>query len=1050
MNRKNPIALLFGWIALGLVPSQSAAAEASPAGVIQPKGSVTGRVKNRVTELYLNNARVSVKGTDIVVFTDSFGVYRIVNLPAGPVTLEVYYTDLDAQEVSLNVPADGSLQQDFELTSKARYGDNVAVKLDPFIIAADKETDAEAIAINEQRFAPNIKNVMATDSLGNVVGNAVGEFLKFMPGLTAEYGQETIFEISVRGIGGGLTSFTADGAPMVSVNMFFGGGRTFNVDSLSLNDLSRIEVTKVPTPASAADSLAGSINMVSKSAFERSRAQLRYGISLVGNSENLSLKKTPFSNTDAKTWAIWPNYDFDYTLPIGRNFGIVITGMWSDRFHEQHLSTMTHNTAGTATGASVSRPYLNQYRLQDGPARKTRSTLSLKADWRISKNAVLSFNGQLNQFKNIIGTFNWDMIAGTNGNPTVAGGTPMSFGEDYTTGATGRGAVNMSTIFQTIKGGAEVVGLKYRHDDGQWRVESGVSYSSSYWDRDNFKGGHFQNLAATLLVPVRVAFSGISPDRPGTIQAFDNANREVDIYDIDNYRITSGANTPYNNESSVRSANASLRRSINKFSFPASIQAGAFYRLQTMDVRTQTESYTYGGPDGNPLTFDPARPYAMAVYRNQDSHYGFKNVPWVSPRGALTAWRDNPILFSQTPAQVVAEEATRMTNSEFIQEAVSAYYLQLEASLLRNRLKVLTGVRFEKTDGSGEGSRSDPNAVYVRNPDGTFARNAQGIRLRRLEAGAVGSMEELRLVQQERAAKSERSYDGYYPSLHLNYSVTENLLLRTAYARTYGRPAFADIIPRTVINQGNLTEEEMENPDIVQGTLTVRNAALRPWTADNYDLSAEYYTAQGGMFSAGVFLKEIRNFFGSSVRLATIGDLEALGLDPMYVGWNLATKFNAGDARVSGAEFNLRHSLRFLGAWGNHFTVFANATKLKLEGNPYASFTSFIPESGNWGASFSRKRLTILARWNYRGLDQRTAVPAYGTGAFTYIKARVTMDLSVGYQLTPRLSFAASVNNVFNEPQITQRYGASTPAYAKQFRTEEFGIPITVGIRGTF
>jgi outer membrane receptor protein involved in Fe transport len=86
----------------------------------------------------------------------------------------------------------------------------------------------------------------------------------------------------------------------------------------------------------------------------------------------------------------------------------------------------------------------------------------------------------------------------------------------------------------------------------------------------------------------------------------------------------------------------------------------------------------------------------------------------------------------------------------------------------------------------------------------------------------------------------------------------------------------------------------------VKGTITVRNTALKPWTADNFDLSFEYYTADGGVFSAGVFRKEIRNFFGTSVRLATAETLAELGLDPRYVGWNLNTKFNSGDARITG------------------------------------------------------------------------------------------------------------------------------------------------------
>jgi iron complex outermembrane recepter protein len=252
------------------------------------------------------------------------------------------------------------------------------------------------------------------------------------------------------------------------------------------------------------------------------------------------------------------------------------------------------------------------------------------------------------------------------------------------------------------------------------------------------------------------------------------------------------------------------------------------------------------------------------------------------------------------------------------------------------------------------------------------------------------------------------------------------------------------------INEADLSEAQQSDPTLLKGTITVRNTALRPWTADNYDLSMEYYTRQGGIFSAGIFVKEISDFFGAGVRLATAADLEAIGLDPRYVGWNLSTKFNSGDARVSGAEFNLRHSLRALGRWGSYFTVFANATKLKLHGNQQASFTSFIPESGNWGASFSRRQLTFIARWNYRGLDKGAAVPAFGPDAFGYIKARTTLDLSCAYQLSRRLSLNLSANNVFNAPQVALRYGAQTPTYARQFNTREFGAMLSLALRGTF
>ena len=66
-------------------------------------GSVTGRVQNVVTGNYLNKARVSVKGTDLVAYTDEFGTYRLVDVPVGEKTLEIFYTELDVQPVPLTI-----------------------------------------------------------------------------------------------------------------------------------------------------------------------------------------------------------------------------------------------------------------------------------------------------------------------------------------------------------------------------------------------------------------------------------------------------------------------------------------------------------------------------------------------------------------------------------------------------------------------------------------------------------------------------------------------------------------------------------------------------------------------------------------------------------------------------------------------------------------------------------------------------------------------------------------------------------------------------------
>lgn len=150
---------------------------------------------------------------------------------------------------------------------------------------------------------------------------------------------------------------------------------------------------------------------------------------------------------------------------------------------------------------------------------------------------------------------------------------------------------------------------------------------------------------------------------------------------------------------------------------------------------------------------------------------------------------------------------------------------------------------------------------------------------------------------------------------------------------------------------------------------------------------------------------------------------------------------------MTGVEFNLRHSLRALGGWGRHFDAFVNGTKLELDGDQDADFGGFIPKSANWGLHFSRRPLSVIAKWNYRGQQRRSQVAGVG---FEYMKARVTLDMNVEYQLRKNLFLYATGQNVLNKYDVLQRYGPVTPAYAKNYEIVGHGVQLTLGIKGTF
>jgi len=1052
---------LFSRCAFGLVlsailtsaSSNSLVAADSTSGT-SSTGTIAGEVRNEVTDQFLNKARVVIVGTGQEVLTDSFGVFRLVGVPSGSTELEIFYTGLDIARVTVIVPAGGAVRESVALTSVARYGANSGgLKLDPYVVSADKETDAQAIATNEQRFSPNIKNVLATDALGDVLGSSVGEFLKFVPGVTAEYDNADISSVSVRGMGGDKTAVTVNGAPGSS--SWVGASRTVDLRSMALNDISRIEVTKVPTPSTPADSLGGSVNFVSKSAFESRRRQIRVGLSMMGNSYNTSFNKTPTPYLDEMTRKLHPGINLDFTWPITKRFGIVLTGLSNDVYSESTARQTNWIGVGTGTNAisaSLSNPFVRSYNIQGGFRTLTRNSLSLKADWKVSEYSVLSLSSTFNRSTTKIGNTILNFDLGTVGTPTVAGGTPLTWGPTFTVGATGRGAIQMSGNAQKIPVNTDTHSLNYRYDNGYWRVEAGLSRSDTTIERIYAKAGFFWQSLAVNNVPVRITYqAGSEAGFPAAINAYDNSNQPFDWHKLQNYRGTNGLTGELKDTSEADNTFVNVRRALGMFSFPAAIQAGASERQRVFDTTgTVQTQWTFTGPDGRSGATASMVPYRTQVFKG-DFHSDplFFGTEWLSARQAWLAFQENPLLYTKTSAQIFATENSRLNTSEYFKETVSAGYLQGEVDLLSNRLKLLGGVRYEKTKNLGLGRLTNADGVWQRDASGNYVRTSTGARIRKPEAGAANSMEQLRVTSVERGAVAHRTFDGYYPSFHVTYDIAENLLVRLAYAKTYGRPNLTDIVPRTVATSADLDSDD-PTPAAGRGTLTIRNAALNPWTADNYDLSLEYYDKNGGMISAGVFLKEIKDFFGTGSRLATEADLAELNLDGNYLDWVITTNFNAGDARVRGAEFNLRYPLRALGSIGEHFVVFANATKLELEGGRDANFSSFIPKSANWGLTFSQKKLSLTARWNYRGLDKRAPQPTFGPDGYEYIAPRTTFDVSANYILTRRFSLTASVSNLLNEPLVNLRYGSGTPAHARVYWVREFGAQFAVGIKGVF
>jgi iron complex outermembrane receptor protein len=233
----------------------------------------------------------------------------------------------------------------------------------------------------------------------------------------------------------------------------------------------------------------------------------------------------------------------------------------------------------------------------------------------------------------------------------------------------------------------------------------------------------------------------------------------------------------------------------------------------------------------------------------------------------------------------------------------------------------------------------------------------------------------------------------------------------------------------------------------VPGTITYRNPALKPWTGNNYDLGLEYYFNQGGSVSVYASQKNLQNFWNSTSTVLTASLAEELGIDPIYAGWQVNTKFNGGRSKISGVTFDYNQPLNFVPYVGKFLYLRANVTRLHLEGDRAADFTNFIPKAGNIGLTYNRRPLNVKLNYNYRGpqkLSTQTAI-----NGFQYYAERKYIDLNAEYQFSRKYTLFLNGRNITNVPQDRVNVGNNID-YSQLNQVEEFGVQWSLGIKGRF
>jgi iron complex outermembrane recepter protein len=1034
MKRKNPIALFAGWLALALTPLSSAsAADAGATASVRTTGAIEGRVVNPRTGEYLENARVRIEGTALETFTDSGGHFRIGNVPAGTAQVRVFFTGLDPLTATVDVPPGGRVQRDFSLTSDV-------VKLSEFVVISSKEMDGAAIAINEQRFASNIVNVVSADEFGAVLENNPGDFLKRLPGMTIDFIGGAAQSVSLGGVPSEYVPITVGGFDVSSVA---GGstGRRVDFHTMAMNNISRLEVLHSPTPESPGNALAGSINMIPRSAFDRTRPVFNYAVFMMMRDNDRHL----FSKTPGPRWTntrkVHPGFDFSYSKPVNERFGFTLTGANTKQYTEEARTQNTWRGAAAATNGITAataatqypdttpdRPYLTDYVVEDGGKTTMRTSGAATIDYRISPIDRISVSLELTYFDSPLNQRTLAFF--------VNRVSPGDFGPTWTHGQPGRGEVRQTTQSRHHYRMKYMPTVRYWHNGPVWKAESGFGYSA---ERLHFRStdlGYF-NQVVSRLQGVTVSFDDIYYLQPGRINVTDAMGAPVDPYRLDDYVLSTTNATFRRTKDTKRSTYANLRRSFDLGGLPLLVKGGVDVRESIRDDRQTTPSYTFTGPPSG-----SASRALDEVFSQRVAPYGFPKIEYTSTQNTYNLFKANPDWFRLDENALYRSV---VTNSKNARELVSSAYLRGDIALFERRLKLVGGIRAEQTNIEAQGALTDPTRNYQRDASGRVIRNAAGQPQLIVPTSNALGVSQLTFI--ERGLEAEKEYLRLFPSLNASYNVRENLIARAAYYTSVGRPNFNQYAGALVLPDPDL-------PPSTSNRITVANAGIKAWSAQTLKARLEYYFDGVGQISVGAFRRDFENFFGATVFPANPEFLALYGLDPsLYGDFDVSTQHNIdGTVRMTGLEFDYKQALTFLPHWARGVQAFVNATALRATGDSTANFAGFVPRSYNWGISLTRERYNLRANWNYRGRARGSAVTGRSIepGTFNWTSKFLFLDLQGEYYLYKRFAVFANLRNVRDATNDFKVYGPSTPEHARFQRRTTYGSLWSFGVKGSF
>ncbi|MCG8374608.1 MAG: TonB-dependent receptor, partial [Balneolales bacterium] len=252
----------------------------------QSNGSITGLITDATFQQPLAGANIVLEGTSFGTSTNYDGEFTLKNIPGGEYSLSVSYIGFTTRIIEIEVRPGTTEMVNIELQ------DNF-LELDGITVQGIRQ--GQAAALNQQKTAVNIKNVVASDLIGRFPDQNVADALRRIPAISIQQDQGEARYVQIRGTNPNLSNITINGEQVPSPE---GSVRFVALDMIPSDVLSSIEVNKAITPDMDGDAIGGSVNLNTLSV--RNRRVLKATIAPGYN--NLAQDLSPFGGLVALTY----------------------------------------------------------------------------------------------------------------------------------------------------------------------------------------------------------------------------------------------------------------------------------------------------------------------------------------------------------------------------------------------------------------------------------------------------------------------------------------------------------------------------------------------------------------------------------------------------------------------------------------------------------------------------------------------------------------------------------------------------------------------------